>query len=646
MRASDGAVLVEGDDVTRLGAPQRARLGLGRAFQLTNLFPRLSVVENVRLAVQARAGVHYDMRRPWRASVDLIRRADAVLDSVGLGGKRDALASALSHGDQRKLEVAMMMALEPKIYMFDEPTAGMSVDEVPVVLDLIARLKTDATKTILLVEHKMDVVRSLADRIIVLTNGQLAADGDPATVIASPVVQEAYLGIAPGKAGMSAALTLEGVHTHIGRYHILQGVDFDAPAGRTTMLLGRNGAGKTTALRTIMGLWRASKGRIALGRTPLRGLAASDVARLGVGYAPETMAVFSDLTVKENLILGAREGPLDDARLAWIFGFFPALKKFWLSRAGALSGGQKQMLSIARAIVEPRELLLIDEPTKGLAPAIVGALIECLKEIKATGVTILLVEQNFRVAREVGDEVRVMDNGRIVHRGAMAELAADEPCRTACSASAWIRTNERARRRRRAAAAQGRDPAGADAADRRAGRRALRRLALDLRDADRRGARDGHDDLHHGLGADARLRHDGRAQLRPRRLHRARRLCRDARAPAARELVERRIRSRSISRSSSLAVVAAALVCGALGWVFERLIVKPVYGQHLRQILATIGGSIIAEQLLYALFGPDQIPLALPTTLRRARSCSATRRSRNTGCWRRSSASSSSPARC
>jgi branched-chain amino acid transport system ATP-binding protein len=198
--ASGGAVLIEDVDVTGLGAPERTRLGIGRAFQLTNLFPRLKVVENVRLAVQAHAGVHYDMRRPWRMRMDLILSADAILDSVDLTGKRDALASALPHGDQRKLEVAMMMALEPKIYMFDEPTAGMSVDEVPVVLDLIARLKTDRTKTILLVEHKMDVVRSLADRIIVLTNGQLAADGDPATVIASPIVQEAYLGIAPEKA--------------------------------------------------------------------------------------------------------------------------------------------------------------------------------------------------------------------------------------------------------------------------------------------------------------------------------------------------------------------------------------------------------------------------------------------------------------
>ena len=226
---------------------------------------------------------------------------------------------------------------------------------------------------------------------------------------------------------MSASLTLEGVHTYIGRYHILQGVDFDAPGGRTTMLLGRNGAGKTTVLRTIMGLWRVSKGRVALGGAALHGLAACEVARLGVGYAPETMAIFSDLTVRENMILGAREGPLDDTRLDWIFGFFPALRKFWLSRAGSLSGGQKQMLSIARAIVEPRELLLIDEPTKGLAPAIVGSLIACLKEIKATGVTILLVEQNFRVAVEVGDEVRVMDNGRIVHSGSMGGLASDTP---------------------------------------------------------------------------------------------------------------------------------------------------------------------------------------------------------------------------
>jgi branched-chain amino acid transport system ATP-binding protein len=224
---------------------------------------------------------------------------------------------------------------------------------------------------------------------------------------------------------MNDLLTLEGVHTHIGRYHILQGIGFGVAAGQTTMLLGRNGAGKTTTLRTIMGLWQASAGRISLDGRRIEKCATPDIAMLGVGYVPESMAVFSDLTVKENLVLAARNGPLDDARIEWIFGFFPALRRFWLSRAGALSGGQKQMLSIARAIAEPRKLLLIDEPTKGLAPAIVVALIECLAEIKRGGATILMVEQNFHAARQLGDAVLVMDNGKIVHRGEMAALAAD-----------------------------------------------------------------------------------------------------------------------------------------------------------------------------------------------------------------------------
>ncbi|TMJ82140.1 MAG: ABC transporter ATP-binding protein [Alphaproteobacteria bacterium] len=224
---------------------------------------------------------------------------------------------------------------------------------------------------------------------------------------------------------MTDLLNLAGVHTHVGRYHILQGIDFRVAQGQTTMLLGRNGAGKTSTLRTIMGLWQSSAGQISLDGQRIEKSATPDIARLGVGYVPETMAVFSDLTVKENLLLAAREGPLDDSRLEWMFGFFPALRRFWLSRAGALSGGQKQMLSIARAIVEPRKLLLIDEPTKGLAPAIVVALIECLAEIKRRGATILMVEQNFHAARELGDTVLVMDNGKIVHRGEMAELAAD-----------------------------------------------------------------------------------------------------------------------------------------------------------------------------------------------------------------------------
>ena len=225
-------------------------------------------------------------------------------------------------------------------------------------------------------------------------------------------------------------LSLAGVHTHIGQYHILQGVDFEVPSGGLTMLLGRNGAGKTTCLRTIMGLWRASAGHIRCDGRDITKIATPDLARLGVAYVPENMGLFGGLTVRENLLLAARSGPPDDARLQWIFGFFPALKKFWNGLAGNLSGGQKQMLAVARAIVEPRQLILVDEPSKGLAPAIVASMIAAFRELKGTGTTLLVVEQNFHFAQVLGDHVAVMEAGRIVHRGAMRELAEDVALQT------------------------------------------------------------------------------------------------------------------------------------------------------------------------------------------------------------------------
>ena len=199
--ATGGSVLFKGQNVTALGPDRRTRLGIGRAFQLTNLFPNLPVLENVRLAVQARSAHGVDLFSMASKHRDLTDKARHYLDRVSLTARARTPAAALSHGDQRKLEVALMLALEPDIFMFDEPTAGMSVDEVPVILDLIEDIKRAGDKTILLVEHKMDVVRRLADRIIVLTNGTLVADGEPAAVVALPVVQEAYLGIRRKEAG-------------------------------------------------------------------------------------------------------------------------------------------------------------------------------------------------------------------------------------------------------------------------------------------------------------------------------------------------------------------------------------------------------------------------------------------------------------
>ena len=224
-------------------------------------------------------------------------------------------------------------------------------------------------------------------------------------------------------------LTLEGVQTHIGAYHILHGVDLAVPRGQLTMLLGRNGAGKTTTLRTIMGLWHASQGRVQFDGKDITAMHTPQIAGLGMAYVPENMGIFSDLTVKENMVLAARGAKnadaIDDTRLKWIFKLFPAVEKFWNHPAGKLSGGQKQMLAVSRAIVEPRQLLIIDEPSKGLAPVMINNMIEAFGELKASGVTILLVEQNIHFAQRLGDTVAVMDNGRVVHSGSMAAFSAD-----------------------------------------------------------------------------------------------------------------------------------------------------------------------------------------------------------------------------
>jgi branched-chain amino acid transport system ATP-binding protein len=218
-------------------------------------------------------------------------------------------------------------------------------------------------------------------------------------------------------------LRVEGVFTNIGRYRILHGVDFSVPRGRVTALLGRNGAGKTTTLRTIMGLWKARLGKIVFDGQPITALETPHIARRGIAYVPENMGIFGKLTVRENMLLATGRAGFAQDQLDRVLESFPALKIKWDSPAGSLSGGQKQMLAIGRAIIEPRRLLLIDEPTKGLSPAMVDQLVAALSRLKREHTTILLVEQNFRVAEAVGDDVAVMDEGRIIHTGEMAALA-------------------------------------------------------------------------------------------------------------------------------------------------------------------------------------------------------------------------------
>lgn len=220
-------------------------------------------------------------------------------------------------------------------------------------------------------------------------------------------------------------LSLNQMQTSIGQYAVLHDVTFDVPEGGVFVLLGRNGAGKTTTLRSIMGLWKPSPGSIIFRGRDITGLHTSDIARLGIAFVPENMGVFGGLTVAENMVLATRGGTFDKTRLARIYELFPALEQFWDKQAWSLSGGQKQMLAVARAIIEPRDLILIDEPTKGLAPSIINAMAEVFREIAAT-TTILLVEQNFQFARSLGRDMGVIDDGRIVHTGTMDAFVADK----------------------------------------------------------------------------------------------------------------------------------------------------------------------------------------------------------------------------
>ena len=219
-------------------------------------------------------------------------------------------------------------------------------------------------------------------------------------------------------------LTLSHMQTSIGQYAVLHGVSLEVPEGGVFVLLGRNGAGKTTTLRSIMGLWRPSPGSVRFRGQDITTLHTAEIARLGIAYVPENMGIFGGLTVEENLILATASGKFDQAALKRVWRLFPALEQFWTKQAWSLSGGQKQMLAVARAIIEPRALILIDEPTKGLAPAIIDGMAEAFREISESA-TILLVEQNFEFAKALGRDMAVIDDGRIVHSGTMADFVAD-----------------------------------------------------------------------------------------------------------------------------------------------------------------------------------------------------------------------------
>ncbi len=423
-----GRVWFGGTDVTRWPAHRRCRAGVGRTFQIANVFPRLSVFDNVHAACLAHARKGFELFRAARRFA--VEEARRILELTGLEAHADRLAGTLSHGDQRILEIALALASRPRLLVLDEPTAGMSPEETASTLQLITRLNREHGLSVLFCEHDMEVVFSTAHRVVVMHQGRTMAEGTPEEVRSNPEVQQAYLGgeeaeTAEARTGLerpggSPMLDVRGVHAYYGLSHVLFDVSLQVQEGEAVFLLGRNGAGKSTTLKSVVGLVPPRHGSVRYRGHDLVGLAPHQVAQLGVGYVPDDRRIFPDLTVLENLEVAARgTGYWTFER---VFELFPVLREKRHHRGSHLSGGEQKMLAIARALVGNPDLLLLDEPMEGLAPRLVRVLEERIQHLKAQGLTVLLAEQNVASALRLADRGYVIDDGRIRFEGSVREL--------------------------------------------------------------------------------------------------------------------------------------------------------------------------------------------------------------------------------
>ncbi|WP_407180031.1 ATP-binding cassette domain-containing protein [Bradyrhizobium sp. STM 3562] len=425
-----GRLRFRGRDITRMPAHQRIDAGLARSFQIVSVFTNLTVFETVRVAAQARSPYRMSLWRDAYRLAGVCDKAWTLLATVGLAERAHELCSNLAHGEQRLLEIAVALATAPELLLLDEPLAGLGDADRERIGTLIRELSH--SHTVLLIEHDIDRVLSLSDRITVLHQGHVIAEGEPFAIADDPKVLEAYLGRHGTRRSQQAAiktaarkrpplLTIKGIHAGYNSSRILHGIDLEVREGEVVALLGRNGVGKTTALQTIMGLLRPTKGSITFAGSDITSLSPDRINRRGIAIVPEGRRIFPNLTVAENLALAEREGgwSLDE-----IYALFPKLRMRENARGENLSGGERQMLAIGRALCAPQKLILLDEPFEGLAPSVVAEVLAAIEQLRHR-TSILLVEHKVDLVLDLADRAYIMVNGQISYAGDSTALQND-----------------------------------------------------------------------------------------------------------------------------------------------------------------------------------------------------------------------------